>query len=65
MKARTLPHSIEAEQALLGCVLINDEDTQFEILDKCKPSDFFTTQHTNIFLKQCKRFMRSQLMLIL
>ena len=49
MKARTLPHSIEAEQALLGCVLINDEDTQFEILDKCKPSDFYNTAHQHIF----------------
>lgn len=45
---RTLPHSIEAEQGLLGCVLISEE-AQGDILDKCKPIDFYSNAHKTIF----------------
>lgn len=47
-KARKLPHSLEAEQAVLGCVMI-DNDAPISILSELKEDDFYTTSHKNIF----------------
>lgn len=47
--ARTLPHSIEAEQAVLGCVLIDENEAQIRILDALKEVDFYLSSHKVIF----------------
>lgn len=47
-KARMMPHNIEAEQAVLGCNLI-DNDIAVNILSKLKPEDFYTTAHQTIY----------------
>ena len=39
-----LPNNLEAEQALLGCLLI-DNETQAEILDKLSEEDFYQESH--------------------
>ena len=39
-----LPNNLEAEQALLGCLLI-DNDTQTEVLDKLSEEDFYQESH--------------------
>lgn len=41
LKARILPHNDEAEQALLGCVMI-DENAPITILNELKPDDFIS-----------------------
>ncbi len=46
--ARRLPHSLEAEQAVLGCVLI-DQEAPFTILNDMSKDDFYTDSHSSIF----------------
>lgn len=48
VKARILPHNDEAEQAVLGCVLI-DEDAPVTILNELKADDFYINAHKEIF----------------
>ena len=53
MKSKTknpkmLPHSIEAEQAVLGCMLIDDE-APFTIISTLGPEDFYSDAHKTIF----------------
>ena len=43
-KTNMMPNNLEAEQALLGCLLI-DIDTQTEILDKLTEEDFYQESH--------------------
>ena len=45
---RMMPHSIEAEQAVLGCNLI-DTDAPVNIIAKLKPTDFYSEAHQSIF----------------
>ncbi|MDE6583365.1 MAG: replicative DNA helicase [Clostridia bacterium] len=45
---KILPNSLEAEQALLGCVLL-DNDAQMEIISKLEPNDFYAESHKQIF----------------
>src|ERR1700683_4669538 len=45
---RTLPHSIEAEQALLGAVLINN-DAFYRVQDILEPKHFFEPINGLIF----------------
>ena len=45
---KILPNSLEAEQALLGCILL-DNDAQMEIFAKLYPDDFYTESHKNIY----------------
>ena len=47
-KERVLPHSIESEQSVLGCVLI-DENATISILADLKPEDFYVEAHRIIF----------------
>lgn len=47
-KERILPHSIESEQSVLGCVLI-DEDATVNIIAELKPEDFYVEAHRIIF----------------
>lgn len=48
LKARVLPHNNEAEQAVLGCVLL-DTDAPIHILPELTPSDFYSKAHADIF----------------
>ena len=45
---KIMPHSLEAEQAVLGCLLI-DNDCSINIMNKLKSSDFYTEAHQNIY----------------
>ncbi len=45
---RQLPHNIEAEQALLGAILINN-DALDRVSDFLKAEHFFETLHQKIF----------------
>jgi replicative DNA helicase len=54
--ARTLPHSIEAEQALLGAILINNE-AFYRVQDFLEPKHFFEPIHGLIF-ELISRFVR-------
>ena len=45
---KVLPNSLEAEQAILGCILL-DSEAQLEILAKLKKEDFYAESHKNIF----------------
>src|ERR1700735_138046 len=45
---RTAPHNIEAEQALLGCVLVNNE-AFYRVSDFLEPKHFFEPIHQRIF----------------
>ena len=45
---RVLPHSLEAEQSVLGCVLI-DQDASYNILSELKDGDFYVEAHKLIF----------------
>lgn len=40
LKARVLPHNDEAEQAILGCVMI-DENAPVTILSELTPADYY------------------------
>jgi len=46
--ARELPHNIEAEQGLLGAILINNETLQ-RVADILKPEHFFDPLHQRIY----------------
>lgn len=48
VKGKILPHNIEAEQSVLGCVLI-DENAPAGILSSLKPKDFYIESHSIIF----------------
>ena len=46
--ARRMPHSLEAEQAALGALLI-DADCIKDVMDKLQPDDFYIQQNREIF----------------
>ena len=46
--ARVLPHSIEAEQCVLGCAFI-DQDASYNIISALKTDDFYLETHKIIF----------------
>jgi len=48
LKARVLPHSLEAEQAVLGSVMI-DENAPVHILNELRAEDFYSPSHRVIF----------------
>ena len=45
---RTAPHNIEAEQALLGAILINNE-ALYRVADFLEPPHFFEPIHRQIY----------------
>ena len=53
--ARVLPHSIEAEQCVLGCAFI-DQDASFNIVSTLKENDFYSETHKIIFGAMSKVF---------
>ncbi len=46
--ARQLPHDLEAEQAVLGSMLI-DQNCIKDVMDKLQPGDFYLQQNRDIF----------------
>jgi replicative DNA helicase len=46
--AKIMPHNTEAEQALLGCLLI-DENVPVQVMSNLKKEDFYLDAHANIF----------------
>ena len=46
--SRQMPHSLEAEQAVLGSLLI-DADCIKDVMDKLQPEDFYIRQNREIF----------------
>ncbi|MDE7395180.1 MAG: replicative DNA helicase, partial [Clostridiales bacterium] len=48
LKSRVLPHNNEAEQAVLGCVLL-DADAPTHITSALEPGDFYSKAHAKIF----------------
>ena len=46
--ARDLPHNVEAEQAVLGAVLI-DENAFDQVAALLKPGDFYLLPHQHVF----------------
>ncbi len=48
IKARVLPHNDEAEQALLGCILIG-ENSPVTIMSEVKADDFYQPAHRELF----------------
>ena len=55
---KIMPHSIEAEQAVLGSVLI-DNMCQTEIMSLLKANDFYSDAHKNIFEAMGKIFNKN------
>ena len=50
-----MPHSIEAEQSVLGSILI-DSSVLAVVLDKIKPEAFYTEQHRELFSIMIRMF---------
>ena len=48
MEAKMLPHNLDAEQAILGCMLI-DERVPMTVFTELKEDDFYSETHKNIF----------------
>ena len=42
------PHDVEAEQAILGCMLI-DQDATTDAIEVLKPEDFYRDDHKYIY----------------
>ncbi len=55
---KILPNSLEAEQALLGCILL-DNEAQNDILRKVSPVDFYSESHKSIFDSMLRIFEKS------
>ena len=55
---RMLPHSIEAEQCVLGCALI-DQDAAFNIMSTLKEDDFYSQPHKIIFEAMHRIFLNN------
>lgn len=57
--AKKMPYSIEAEQAVLGCVLINDNACSV-IMSSIKPNAFYSRAHKSIFECMQKIYEKNQ-----
>ena len=56
---RAMPHSTEAEQAVLGAMLI-DADCVKDVMDQLRPEDFYLRQNRDIFETIHHMFLYSQ-----
>ena len=45
---KIMPNNLDAEQAVLGCLLI-DNECQTELMYQVKAEDFYTEAHKSIF----------------
>ena len=57
---RTLPHNIEAEQALLGAILVNNQAAD-RVSGFLLPEHFFEPVHGRVFESACKLIERGQI----
>ena len=57
-KPKILPHDIEAEQSVLGCVFLSSE-AQIGIFESLKPNDFYTNAHKKIFSAMMENYRRN------
>ena len=55
---KILPNSLEAEQALLGCILL-DNDAQADIFSAVNVEDFYSEAHRNIYDSMVKVYNKS------
>ena len=55
---KMMPHNLDAEQATLGCLLI-DSMCQTEIMSMLKSEDFYTDAHKNVFSAMVKIFQKN------
>ncbi|MBE7073514.1 MAG: replicative DNA helicase [Clostridiales bacterium] len=55
---KIMPHNIEAEQAVLGCILI-DLQAQTDILALMKEDDFYSSSHKQIYSTMCAIYQKS------
>ena len=55
---KMMPHNLDAEQAVLGCLII-DSMCQTEIMSMLKPDDFYTDSHRSIFQAMSKVFQKN------
>jgi replicative DNA helicase len=53
---RVMPHSLEAERSVLGCMLI-DGEAAYLAQESLAPEDFYSAAHRE-FTAPCRRFMR-------
>ena len=58
IKARVKPHNAEAEQAVLGCVLL-DEEAALKVLTELKEDDFYIPAHAAVFTAMRAIFARN------
>lgn len=58
MQVRMLPHNLEAEQALLGSILL-DETATISIFSKVKPADFYSESHKKIYEAMLDLFVKN------
>ena len=56
--ARKLPYNLEAEQCVLGCVLL-DNDAAGEVLTGLKEDDFYSESHQAIFRAMTSLYLKS------
>ncbi len=56
---RKMPYSLEAEQAVLGCVLISDNASSV-ILGTLKPTAFYSKAHKTIYEEMLKIYQKNQ-----
>ena len=55
---KIMPHNIEAEQAVLGCILI-DSQAQIDILTAIHTDDFYSEAHQLVYTSMLKIYQRS------
>src|SRR5215475_1449902 len=56
---RTLPHNVDAEKAVLGAILVNNEN-YYRVLETLKPEDFYLDGHRTIFRQMVELIERSR-----
>src|SRR5438094_5319661 len=56
---RTLPHNIDAEKSVLGCILVNNEN-YYRVLENLRPEDFYLDAHRVIFRQMVELIERSR-----
>ena len=57
---KIMPNNLDAEQAVLGCLLI-DNECQTELMYQISVEDFYTDAHKNVYEAMQKVFQRSTL----
>ena len=57
--SRKLPFSLIAEQSLLGSILV-DPEAITEVSDIVQPTDFYLSEHTQIYSAMCNLFIASK-----